>query len=236
MHDENKRFYNNYWSKGRIFQPENWGHWDIINSQKFNKSLEIGPGNKPKTPIKGGTFVDVSVTCLDKIESLGGEVVLSTLQGSLPFKNDEFDLVCCFEVLEHLDNDAFVISEVHRVLQHGGRFILSVPIGMEHWSNFDKFVGHKQRYDAKKFAELLESKGFKIVTYSLLDMPWAGDFSAAMMITFAKLFPRIFVAVGDFIDTTPLSYMNKPFHFVDGPVIGVVNKKDTTLILNCEKV
>ena len=42
---------------------------------------------------------------------------------NLPFDDNSFDLVCCCDVLEHVEDVAKVISEINRVLKPGGLFI-----------------------------------------------------------------------------------------------------------------
>lgn len=45
-----------------------------------------------------------------------------------PYASESFDLVVCFEVLEHLERDpAFFVLEAHRVLRPGGRIALTTP-------------------------------------------------------------------------------------------------------------
>lgn len=45
---------------------------------------------------------------------------------SMPFEDNSFDAIVSFETIEHLDADGF-LKEVQRVLQPGGRFIMSTP-------------------------------------------------------------------------------------------------------------
>lgn len=45
----------------------------------------------------------------------------------MPFANDEFDLIICEMVLEHLTNPYDVMSEVFRVLKPGGFFLAVTP-------------------------------------------------------------------------------------------------------------
>lgn len=42
--------------------------------------------------------------------------------GALPFADHSFDVVCCSDVLEHVDSPAAVIGEIARVLKPGGVF------------------------------------------------------------------------------------------------------------------
>lgn len=45
----------------------------------------------------------------------------------LPFKDEEFDCVVSFQVIEHIKRDKEFVREVLRVLKPGGRFIVSTP-------------------------------------------------------------------------------------------------------------
>jgi SAM-dependent methyltransferase len=45
----------------------------------------------------------------------------------LPFDDASFDIVTCMEVIEHVDNPARVIDELHRVLKPDGLLLLSTP-------------------------------------------------------------------------------------------------------------
>ena len=45
----------------------------------------------------------------------------------LPIKGEIFDIVCCFETLEHLLDDRTAVDEIARVTKPGGMIIISVP-------------------------------------------------------------------------------------------------------------
>jgi 2-polyprenyl-3-methyl-5-hydroxy-6-metoxy-1,4-benzoquinol methylase len=90
----------------------------------------------------------------------------------LPFKDDTFDLVTCFEVLEHVLQPTKVIQEGYRCLKKGGQFIILVP--HENWlfkliwffwtASFGKtWEGkHIQQFDQKNLMVLLEGQGLKV--------------------------------------------------------------------------
>lgn len=47
--------------------------------------------------------------------------------GKFPFEDDSFDIVVCNQVLEHLKNIWWTLSEIYRCLKPGGTLIVSVP-------------------------------------------------------------------------------------------------------------
>ena len=49
---------------------------------------------------------------------------------SLVFKNDAFDLIICYHVLEHIQDDSKAISELYRVLKPNALLLAQVPFTM----------------------------------------------------------------------------------------------------------
>lgn len=45
----------------------------------------------------------------------------------LPFKDNYFNVITCFDVLEHLESPQIALSELNRVLRDDGTFLISVP-------------------------------------------------------------------------------------------------------------
>ncbi len=65
----------------------------------------------------------------------------------IPFRDEFFDVVLCNHVLEHIPHDHLALSEIYRVLRHGGWAILQVPIDSELEVTFedDSIVDPEQR-------------------------------------------------------------------------------------------
>lgn len=64
----------------------------------------------------------------------------------LPFAPKSFDLICLFDVLEHVEDDAAALSACHRLLKAGGRLLLTVPAHLWMWSAHDTRLHHHRRY------------------------------------------------------------------------------------------
>ena len=71
----------------------------------------------------------------------------------------QFDLVCAFEVLEHIDDDAAAVRQWAARLRPGGWLMLSVPAHQRRYGPADELVGHFRRYDPAAITTLLASCG-----------------------------------------------------------------------------
>lgn len=73
-----------------------------------------------------------------------------------------FDSIICFNVLEHVDDDARALRGFRELLAPGGRLLLLVPAHSWLSSPFDRAVGHERRYTAGPLRGLLESAGLAV--------------------------------------------------------------------------
>jgi SAM-dependent methyltransferase len=73
---------------------------------------------------------------------------------------ERFDLVCAFEVLEHIEDDAAALKEWAARVRGGGWLLLSVPAHQRRYGPWDELVGHFRRYDPAAITALLASCGF----------------------------------------------------------------------------
>lgn len=77
--------------------------------------------------------------------------------------DEKFDVVCAFEVLEHIQDDAGAISEWLPHLREGGTLLLSVPAHQSRYGVSDRAVGHFRRYDASMIDDLCTRTGCEVV-------------------------------------------------------------------------
>jgi 2-polyprenyl-3-methyl-5-hydroxy-6-metoxy-1,4-benzoquinol methylase len=80
-----------------------------------------------------------------------------------PFEN-EFDIVCMFDVLEHISDDGLALKNVHKMLNTNGKIILTVPSHMWLWNRDDTIAGHKIRYTKKELVKRLQENGFEVLS------------------------------------------------------------------------
>lgn len=56
---------------------------------------------------------------------------------NLPFKDNEFDVIFCNHVLEHIPDDTKAMQELYRVLKKGGMAILQIPQDLSREKTFE---------------------------------------------------------------------------------------------------
>jgi SAM-dependent methyltransferase len=82
---------------------------------------------------------------------------------ALPFADASFEVVSAFDVVEHCDPESLALAELSRVLQPGGRLLLSVPAYQWAWSDHDVANGHHRRYTRPRAVEAVRSAGFEVL-------------------------------------------------------------------------
>ena len=102
------------------------------------------------------TGVDLDPQAVAEAEKRFGEHAAAIRQGDLrelPLDDDSFDLVICFEAIEHVEGPEKALAELRRVLRPDGVLIISSP-------NPDAYVGGNE-FHVHEFrpAELVEAVG-----------------------------------------------------------------------------
>jgi SAM-dependent methyltransferase len=73
-----------------------------------------------------------------------------------------FDLVLLCDVLEHVDDDAAALKNIHGFLKPAGTLLLAVPAHPFLWSDFDEAAGHRRRYTRCELERRLLRAGFSV--------------------------------------------------------------------------
>ena len=76
------------------------------------------------------TGVNVDASAIKEAKSRFGKRAASLLEADLrelPLEDESFDVVACFEAIEHIDNAPQALAELRRVLRSDGILILSSP-------------------------------------------------------------------------------------------------------------
>ena len=85
--------------------------------------------------------------------------------------DERFDVVCAFEVLEHIEDDRAALLEWSQRLRPGGWLLLSTPASQHRFGPFDEIVGHFRRYEPAALAGLLTEVGLVDPQVTSFGMP-----------------------------------------------------------------
>lgn len=78
-------------------------------------------------------------------------------------QHQNFDAICLFDVLEHLEDDRAALSGFFNRLNPGGSLFLSVPAYQWMWGRQDEVSHHFRRYTRKMLSTRLQDAGFSCV-------------------------------------------------------------------------
>jgi SAM-dependent methyltransferase len=140
--------------------------------------------------------------------SLYGETLESYLERAEPESRDTTVMV---NVLEHIEDDALALRQIHQMLKPGGHLLIFVPALRFLYSEFDRLVGHHRRYHRKELAQLATDNGYEVITSEYCDvlgiLPWL---VMNRWLGFTSLSPRL-AKLYDTIGTPTSTLIEKVF-------------------------
>lgn len=143
---------------------------DQMLGQKFNsfredrEILDVGCGTGTELDIlkKYGkvTAIDMDETALELIRKENCQAIKGDIE-NIPLAKDHFDCICCFDILEHLNDDKQVLANIYDALKPNGYIFITSPAYQMLYSTHDKYTGHVRRYSKKELWSKLKKSGFK---------------------------------------------------------------------------
>jgi SAM-dependent methyltransferase len=146
----------------------------LLNDLNPARILEIGCGGGAFGArfAQRATYVGVEPdeasyrTARNRVAPLGGDVRLGTVDLIGP--GEFFDVICAFEVIEHLQDDVQAVRDWTQHLNPGGAVLVSVPAWPDRYGAWDALVGHYRRYTPNQLSATLRAAGcddIKVVGY-----------------------------------------------------------------------
>ncbi len=139
------------------------------------RALDLGCGRGwYASALADRAFTVTAMDQVDRVEDPRVHVIASRIQPPFPAPDSAFDTVLMFDILEHLEDETGILSEVARVCAAGGRVILSVPhaddgflpyYGLTYLHRVDRT--HVREYTLDDLPRLMESFGFRTLYCAL---------------------------------------------------------------------
>jgi SAM-dependent methyltransferase len=95
-------------------------------------------------------------------ETSGVRVRPGYLPDAIPFDDGAFDLVCLFDVLEHVEDDRGALQRVRALLKPGGYAVVTVPAYQWLYGAHDLVHQHFRRYTARDLADKAQAAEFSV--------------------------------------------------------------------------
>ena len=135
--------------------------------------------------------VEYDKTCFDFVKQKLPQLDLDN--GSileLQYADNSYDLVCAFDVIEHVEDDTRAVSEMLRVCKPGGCVMVTVPAFKFLWSEHDEVNHHYRRYTKTQLKKLFNLKS-KIIFSSYFNFFLFSPIAGFRLIS--KLLPKKFM-------------------------------------------
>lgn len=132
----------------------------------------------------------------------------------LQFAENSFDLVCAFDVVEHVEDDQLAVKEMIRVCKSSGFVFVTVPAFMDLWSKHDEINYHFKRYTSKTLLPLFDLNAGDIIYHSyfntILFLP------IYLVRWISNKFPKLFKRDGSGSDHSmfELGFLNKVLYAI----------------------
>ncbi len=154
---------------------------NIVNNRNFGKILDVGCAS--------GTLTNKISKVFPKSEIIGVDVYKDAVRFGkkmyphinfikadahrLPFENNFFDLIICYETIEHVKNPDKVLRELKRVSKNDGMIVVAMDSGSLLfrfvWWIWEKTKGkvwqdaHVHPFHHDELEQIIKKVGFKII-------------------------------------------------------------------------
>ena len=204
------------------FDHEETHWWFVARRQIIKNILDIYVPNKDSGSnaiLEIGTGTGGNLKMLSKFGKIFGMEMDQTAceiaksrricdvkQGKLPDKlpfDMNFDLICMFDVLEHIEKDVETLNSIKMKLTNRGKIVLTVPAYQWLWSHHDVVNHHYRRYNQKTLQKVISDAGLT-VTYISYFNTWLMPIIASI-----RLIKNSLRLKGDSDLSEPNKYINK---------------------------
>lgn len=155
---------NHWWFVGRRYLLKK-----VINENSDSQILEIGCGSGSnlrllkESGFKNVIGVDLNQNAITFCKNKGFTNVKKMDASNLEFQDNSIDFIIIMDLLEHVENELYVLKEIKRVLKPNGKVFITVPAFRCLWGVQDMIGQHKRRYRKNQLMILLKENNFRVL-------------------------------------------------------------------------
>jgi SAM-dependent methyltransferase len=141
---------------------------------KHGRILEVGCGTGHNLAMLK-RFGEVDAVELDESvraiaeTRLGRQVMADRLPELNSVADGSYDLICAFDVIEHIHDDHAALAAIARKLRPGGKLAMTVPAHSWMWSAHDEVNQHKRRYSKRSLKALIARSPLELQSIGYLN-------------------------------------------------------------------
>src|SRR5258706_8421433 len=81
LRETNRRFYDAFWRDARLVEPRRFNTWPLVSTlvSRAHSRLEVAPGLRPRLPVEGTHFIDLSEPAIAKLRPRAAGVALASI-------------------------------------------------------------------------------------------------------------------------------------------------------------
>jgi SAM-dependent methyltransferase len=139
----------------------------IVRPRASARILEVGCGTGHNFQMLS-TFGAVDAVELDENarsmaeKRLGRRVLPDPLPELSGVDDGAYDLICAFDVIEHIPDDRHAVATIAAKLKPGGKLAMTVPAHRWMWSAHDVINHHKRRYSKRSLKALIDGSPLRL--------------------------------------------------------------------------
>ena len=160
--------------------PNAWMRWELIRRElatlqpRSVLELGMGQGALGARLEEGRRYVGVEPDDSSRAVAEGRLTPAATVLDDLAAlpATERFDLVCAFEVLEHIEDDGDALRRWAERIDADGRMLLSVPAHQHRYGPADELVGHYRRYSRRDLEAVLRRADLDPVRIDAVGFPF----------------------------------------------------------------
>lgn len=228
-----EQYYNlentHWWFSGmRLIYKKMIKQFNICDNYSLILDVGCGPGMILNDFKKYGDVFgfDKSQTALEFCKKRGvGTRIFQATATRIPIKTESVDCVTSFGVIEHIDEQDDVLSELFRVCKPGAKAILMTSAFKLLWSYHDEIVGHKRRYSINELKDSVKQAGFIVNRISYIN---AFIFPAVLVIRLLQRLinfrPKNYEKINDlFVVPKPINIFLKGILALESLIVPFIN-------------